>query len=425
MRAITYTYTLRNRTASQISGVSLFTTGNGTVTISGNCPSTINMNSQITCSGTRTVTQPEIDLGTSLINTATAYTAGYAVSNSLTTTIGITQIKKISIDSLTAALSALPLIADTTSTINYVYILKNTGNVTLQGPTVSDNQSIITCPGSELPPFIPSNTTITCTGTHTLSQIDLSAGAVTNIGTARATFGGGIIPTSDPASQTVIINTAPGFSVEISANYTSLPAINTFIRYTYTIKNTGGTTLAFPVLSASKLTSGNPILCPSITPLSLQESRNCTSDYKVVDSNPLTNTLTATSAIAPTVTKSLTLGCNLQNLTVSNLESGSNYIKKWTITNNTGADIHISSFSFNWNNVSNGGGNLKEVILAQTWFLKSPDSPLTTGVFSDSFPTPLSIATGATIELSTTFSKQSAVVSALNFVFSEARCSFP
>ena len=67
-------------------------------------------------------------------------------------------------------------------TINYSYVILNSGNVTLDGPfTVSDDKATVTCPAtSSLAP----GATVTCAASYTIQQSDLDAGSVTNHATA-------------------------------------------------------------------------------------------------------------------------------------------------------------------------------------------------------------------------------------------------
>ena len=69
-------------------------------------------------------------------------------------------------------------------TISYCYVVKNTGNVTLNGPiTVTDDKiATVTCPAGNLAP----GASITCTGSYTITQQDLDNGKVVNSATAHA-----------------------------------------------------------------------------------------------------------------------------------------------------------------------------------------------------------------------------------------------
>ncbi len=68
-------------------------------------------------------------------------------------------------------------------TINYSYLVKNTGNVTLTSMSVSDPMpglSAIECPSANLAPGVEE----TCTATYTTTQTDVDRGSITNTGTA-------------------------------------------------------------------------------------------------------------------------------------------------------------------------------------------------------------------------------------------------
>jgi hypothetical protein len=81
------------------------------------------------------------------------------------------------------------------------YVVTNTGTVTLAGPvTVTDDHAPVTCPPGALAP----GAAMVCTASYTITQADMSAGAVTNVATAHA---GGT--DSNPARVTVLAFQAP------------------------------------------------------------------------------------------------------------------------------------------------------------------------------------------------------------------------
>ena len=145
----------------------------------------------ITCTASYAVTQADLDAG-SLTNVASA-TDGATTSPTDTVTVPATQRPALELTK-----SASPTTYNTVGqTINYSYVLKNTGNVTLSGPfTVTDDKATVTCP-----PDVTSlavGDTLTCSATHTITQADLENGKVTNTATAS---GGGV--TSNQATATV------------------------------------------------------------------------------------------------------------------------------------------------------------------------------------------------------------------------------
>jgi hypothetical protein len=84
-------------------------------------------------------------------------------------------------------------------TINYNYLVTNTGNVTLSNITVTDPHTGLTglsCPDPTLAP----GASETCTATYLTTQADLDAGSIVNTATATGTPPSGKPVTSPPSS---------------------------------------------------------------------------------------------------------------------------------------------------------------------------------------------------------------------------------
>ena len=70
------------------------------------------------------------------------------------------------------------------STIDYTFVVTNTGNVTLTGVSVDDPKvGTVSCPVTTLAP----GESTTCTATYTLTQVDVDAGHVANTATVTGT----------------------------------------------------------------------------------------------------------------------------------------------------------------------------------------------------------------------------------------------
>ena len=88
-------------------------------------------------------------------------------------------------------------------TINYQYIVTNTGSTALVGPvTVTDDKVAVTCAdvntvGNQNSNLVPTES-VTCASTYALTQGDLNSGSVTNNATASA----GGINSNSPDSGT-------------------------------------------------------------------------------------------------------------------------------------------------------------------------------------------------------------------------------
>jgi uncharacterized repeat protein (TIGR01451 family) len=130
-------------------------------------------------------------------------------------------------------------------TLNYSYLVTNTGFAPLLGPvTVSDDKATVTCPAVDTvgdnDNYLDPGESITCTASYIVTAGDVTAGFVTNTATAAA---GGV--TSDPDSKTV-----PIASLTIDKD-TSTPNVVAGGTATYSIVvvNTGGFPLTGVVFS--------------------------------------------------------------------------------------------------------------------------------------------------------------------------------
>jgi uncharacterized repeat protein (TIGR01451 family) len=192
-----------------------------------------------TCS--HTVTQPELDAGGNLTNTATADSTE---SPPVTARVDlpITQTRALALEKVAADSSY----AEVGEIIDYSYKVTNAGNVTLTAPiTVTDDKATATCPS--LPTNgLPPGGFITCTSGYTVTQAALDEGHVTNTAYAQSgTTKSASVSVTVPASQ------RPAFTLTKSAN----PPAGTVVRpseginYTITYTNTGNVTVQDAVIT--------------------------------------------------------------------------------------------------------------------------------------------------------------------------------
>ena len=123
--------------------------------------------------------------------------------------------------------------------LNYEYLVRNTGNVEITNIAVADDKiASVSCPVTTL---MPTDTTI-CTGTYTVTQADIDAGAVTNIAEVSGTPTGG---TLTPVSDIVTVSGTQTSSLEIAktALTTNFTAVGDLLDYEYVVTNTGNTTI--------------------------------------------------------------------------------------------------------------------------------------------------------------------------------------
>jgi uncharacterized repeat protein (TIGR01451 family) len=172
-------------------------TNSGNVTLSGpftidddratdeSCPvtATLDPGDSITCTASYTIIQADLDAG-SVTNTASA-TNETVTSNDDSATVtavpgpGISLVKTASRTTFKTA----------GTVIDYEYVVTNTGNISLAGPVVvNDDKTTVTCPAlttigdndSNLDP----GESVTCTASYTVTAADVAAHRVTNIATA-------------------------------------------------------------------------------------------------------------------------------------------------------------------------------------------------------------------------------------------------
>jgi hypothetical protein len=87
--------------------------------------------------------------------------------------------------------------------ITYSYVVSNATNVTVSGPFLISDDIVtnVACPGSPAQ-LIPGGS-VTCAGSHTVTQANLDSGSVVSTATARATDPSGN-PLTSPATQTTV-----------------------------------------------------------------------------------------------------------------------------------------------------------------------------------------------------------------------------
>ena len=193
---MSYSYVVTNSGTITLAGP--FSVADDKVTVS--CPSSASLapGASITCTASHSITQADLDAG-SITNVASAAN-GTVTSN--TDSVKVTAALG---PALTLAKSATPTTyVALGDTIDYHYLVTNTGNVSLDGPvTVADDKVTVTCPAlsgigdhdAQLDP----GEHVTCTASHTITQADLDAGSIKNTATASA---GGVDSVADTVTVT-------------------------------------------------------------------------------------------------------------------------------------------------------------------------------------------------------------------------------
>jgi len=191
--------------------------------------------------------------------------------------------------------------------INYNFVVTNSTTSTLVGPpSISDSKMpAVACPGlntvGNLDANLDANESVTCTGSYTITQGDITAGSMMNRSTA--TVGGRISNTVD---TTIQMPPNPVLSLAVAANPTSYSQVGQNITYTYTITNTGAATLAPAQCIVRDDRIPTPINCgPNTTTLATNQTVTCSAIYTIaqpdIGVNQITNTANASCGGAGTI----------------------------------------------------------------------------------------------------------------------------
>ena len=240
-----------------------------------------------TFTGTHTITNADMLVG-EVVNQATA--TGKTPSGALVSDLSdsarfdqdIPTVTPIVVKPAIAIIKQVTGIADVNTsgmvdagdTINYVFSVKNTGNVTLNNVTVTD--PLIAVSGGPLSTLLPGNTnTTTFTASYVLTNADITAGTVTNQATAIGTS-----PTGTPVSDlsdyaqfdldrktVTYITNSPAIAVVktitsiTDTNSNSVTDVGDVVHYAFAITNTGNVALTNVTLADANATiSGGPLL---------------------------------------------------------------------------------------------------------------------------------------------------------------------
>ncbi|MGH8247378.1 MAG: beta strand repeat-containing protein, partial [Gammaproteobacteria bacterium] len=254
---IVYTVTLTNTGNVALTGVSVsdplladldcdgtpgapFVTSGLTIAVSGT----------LTCSGSYTVTQADLNN-----NGGGDGDIDNTVTGDTDQTGSQTDSESVSIildPELTLTKTALPLTYTAAGeVIGYSFLIENTGNVTISGPfTVSDDKATDeSCPA--LPASLAPGDTVTCTASYTITAGDVAAGSVTNSAFATGTFGGNPVTSNTDSETVTFADITPTVTLTKTANDNSVPETGQNVTFTFTVTNTGTQSATITALSDS------------------------------------------------------------------------------------------------------------------------------------------------------------------------------
>ncbi len=272
-----------------------------------NCPAgAIAVNELRTCTAQYTVTQPDIDAG-KIDNTANATITVGGVTALGTSNVSVPAVRNTGLQFVKRLTpGSTSSFDDTGVTLSYDYELRNTGNVTLQNPSVIDDKTTVVCTEASIAP----QQQIICTASYDTTQEDLNAGSVTNVATASATPFGETTPlTSTQQSVTVNGQRLPALSLD-KVGGTATPAftVGSTITYTFNITNSGNVDILDPITITDDKIGNFPCLSG---PLVRGATDSCTAVYTLtsadISANSVTNIATASDGIVTSPSDSETV----------------------------------------------------------------------------------------------------------------------
>nr|WP_231118286.1 OmpA family protein [Lysobacter silvisoli] len=296
---IAYTFLVTNTGNVTITGIAV---NDAQLDAAAVCPvTTLAPGASTTCTGTHTITQAEVDAGTSN-NSATASgtdpTGGTTTSPPDTTTTPIASTPALTLTK-TASPTTVSAVGDT---VAYSFAVTNSGNVTISNLVINETAfsgtgtaPVISCPVTTLAP----GASTTCTGSYTVTQADIDTGSITNTATASGMDPGSNPATSPPSSATVAVNPAPALTLTKTATPTTVSAAGDTVSYSFAVTNSGNVTISNLVINETAFsgTGTAPVITCPVTTLAPGASTTCTASYTVtqadVDAGTVTNTATA------------------------------------------------------------------------------------------------------------------------------------
>ncbi len=323
---VTYTYAGRNTGTTTLHNVGVTDpmSGLSAITCAPAAPATLAPNATINCTATYTVTQTDVDAG-SILNTGTI--SGLNPSNApVTRTAGAT-VTATQTNSLSLTKTAAPSTGVVAGTVvTYTMTGRNTGTTTLHNVAVSDPLvGAVSCTPAA-PATLAPGATMSCTGTHTVTQTEVDAGSILNTATIS-----GLNPSNTPVSatgsRTVAASTTSSVGLTKNAAPSTGVVAGTGVTYTFNGTNTGVTTL-HNVGVTDPMSGLSAITCTPAAPATLAPGAgiSCTATYTVTQANvdagsysntatinglnpanaPVTNTASRTVTASTTSTLGLT-----------------------------------------------------------------------------------------------------------------------
>ncbi len=312
---VDYSYVVTNTGNVGLTGISLSDDNDNDDM---DCPATtLAVGADMTCSATHTFSQAELDAnGSPTAASGVLYNLVTASSNEAPDATDDLSIPISQEPALTVVKSSTTSSLSAPATVDYSYVVTNTGNVGLTGISLSDDNDNddMDCPATTL----AVGADMTCSATHTFSQAELDAngsptaasGVLYNLVTASSN------EAPDATDDLSIpISQEPALTVVKSSTTSSLSAPAT-VDYSYVVTNTGNVGLTG--ISLSDDNDNDDMDCPATT-LAVGADMTCSATHTFsqaeLDANGsptaasgvLYNFVTASSNEAPDATDDLSI----------------------------------------------------------------------------------------------------------------------
>ncbi|PJJ73531.1 putative repeat protein (TIGR01451 family) [Diaminobutyricimonas aerilata] len=248
---IDYTFTVRNTGNVTLTGVTLTDVLPGLSALAFGAwpgePGVLQPRESITATASYTLRQADVDAG-SVANTATATGApptGAGVTATAPATVPVTSAPAIAVTKSAAlAAGATGAVGDR---IEFSFTLRNPGNVTLTGVTLTDSLPGISVPAITWPGaagVLQPGQTATATAGYTITQADVNTGSVRNTATTIGRTPQGATVTADSNTVTVpTVTPANSLAVTKQATVSGTGAAGDAVTYRFTVANAGNQTL--------------------------------------------------------------------------------------------------------------------------------------------------------------------------------------
>ncbi|MES2241007.1 MAG: hypothetical protein V4497_12190, partial [Bacteroidota bacterium] len=308
---ITYTFAVTNTGTTTLTNVIVIDPMVG-LTITGNPIASLAAGAtDSTITGTYIITQADVDAGK--VTNSALVTAKNPSNNDVTDISGTTIGTNDSTETPVTQTPSIALVKSATvggsgglgDTITYTFTVSNTGNTTLKNVVITDPMVGLLITGNPIATLGVGATSSTITGTYVITQADIDAGIVTNsaLATAKTPQGNNVIDISGTAvnnntSTEVPITQTPSIVLVKTATVGGTGVLGNTITYTFTVTNTGNTTLHNVVVTDPMVgltITGSPIASLAVGATNSSITGTYVITQADIDAGKVTNSALATA----------------------------------------------------------------------------------------------------------------------------------